>query len=198
MERRCYHSFDFPTDDTVLDMKDEYMFGDILVCPVTEPSATSRKVYLPKGATWIDYWTGKSYQGGQWIESGCAITSSKEVESKGGAIPLFVRAGSIITTTEAAEYSDAQKGKPVTITIYPGDDATFQLYEDEGDNYNYEQGQCTIIPLSWNNGTRTLTIGKRQGSYSGMQAKCTFHITLPDGTRKSVTYNGKKTNIHVK
>ena len=179
-------SFDYATDANVLDIKDEYMFGDFLVCPVTHPlsETTVRKVYLPKGDTWKDYWTGRQYDGGQWIDC----------QSEIGTIPLFVRSGSIIPTTEVAEYSDAQFGKPVTINIHPGKDAQFSLYEDEGDNYNYEHGAYTIIPLSWNESRHTLTIGKREGSYDGMLKSRTFIVGTPEG-KKTVTYKGKKLSV---
>lgn len=177
-------AFDFSADDNVLDLKDEYMFGDYLVCPVTQPGATTRKVYLPKGTQWIDYWTNKSYDGGQWLDADCALPR----------LPLFVRAGSIITTTEVAEYSAAQIGKPVTINVYPGKDAVFTLYEDEGDNYNYEQGAYSTIPLTWNDATSTLIIGSRTGSFPGMQTKRTFIVKTPKG-EKRVKYTGKKVKL---
>lgn len=179
-------AFDFADDDAVLDIKDEYMLGDYLVCPVTDPGVTSRKVYLPKGIRWIDYWTGETLEGGRWIEAKTDIQS----------MPLYVKAGSIVPTTEVAEYSDAQFGKPVTINIYPGADAEFTLYEDEGDNYNHEKGKYTKISLVWNDAKQQLTVGKRQGEYDGMLVNRTFILKTPKG-EKTFKYNGKKTNIKI-
>lgn len=180
-------AFDFPEDTTVLDMKDEYMFGDFLVCPVTSPikETATRKVYLPKGSKWIDYWTGKAEEGGKWIDCKSEIST----------IPLFVKAGSIIPTTEVAEYTAAQVGKPVTINIYPGADCEFSIYEDEGDNYNYEKGAFSTIPMTWNDKKNTLTIGQRQGSFDGMLNTRTFIVKTPKG-EKTVTYKGQKTTIN--
>lgn len=179
-------AFDFANDDNVLDIKDEYMFGDFLVCPVTHPmkETTSRRVYLPKDTQWIDYWTGKQYEGGQWID--CSVSIS--------TMPLFVKAGSVIPTTEVAEYTDAQIGKPVTINIYPGNDADFTLYEDEGDKYNFEKGAYSMIPMSWNDTKQTLTIGQRNGSFPGMLQSRTFIVNTPKG-QKTVTYKGKKITV---
>ena len=179
-------AFDFPEDDNVLDMKDEYMFGDFLVCPVTQPikESATRKVYLPKGAQWIDYWTGKTEEGGKWIECKSEIST----------LPLYVKAGSIIPTTEVAEYAAAQTGKPVTINIYPGADCDFTIYEDEGDNYNYEKGAFASIPLSWNDKKNTLIIDQRQGSFDGMLNTRTFIVKTPKGEKK-ITYKGQKTTI---
>lgn len=179
-------AFDFPEDDAVLDMKDEYMFGDFLVCPVTHPikESATRKVYLPKGALWIDYWTGKQEEGGKWIDCQSEIST----------LPLFVKAGSIIPTTEVAEYTNAQIGKPITINVYPGADCGFTIYEDEGDNYNYEKGAFSTIPLSWNDKKNTLTIGQREGSYEGMAAQSTIIVKTPKG-EKTITYKGKKVSV---
>lgn len=179
-------AFDFPEDDAVLDMKDEYMFGDFLVCPVTHPikESATRKVYLPKGALWINYWTGKQEEGGKWIDCQSEIST----------LPLFVKAGSIIPTTEVAEYTNAQIGKPITINVYPGADCEFTIYEDEGDNYNYEKGAFSTIPLSWNDKKNTLTIGQREGSYEGMLSEQTIIVKTPKG-EKTITYKGKKVSV---
>ena len=172
-------AFDFAQDAEVLDLKDEYLFGDLLVCPVTDPGVSSRRVYLPSGTSWIDYWTGNVCEGGRWIEADAPI----------GQLPLYVRAGSIIPTTAVAEYTTAQVGQPITLQIYPGRDASFTLYDDEGDSYRYEQGEYATIELQWNDRARTLSIGERHGSYRGMPSECTFVVKTPMGD-KTVVYRG--------
>ncbi len=177
-------AFDFVEDEEVLDIKDEYMFGDYLVCPVTDPGVLTRKVYLPKGARWIDYWAGETLEGGQWIDAKTDIQQ----------MPLFVKSGCIVPTTEVAEYAAAQVGKPVTINIYPGADAEFSLYEDEGDNYNYEKSKSSSIKLSWNDAKRTLSISDREGEFDGMLQKRTFIVKTPNKT-KTIKYKGRKTIV---
>lgn len=178
-------AFDFAQDAQVHDIKDQFMLGaSLLVCPVTQPQATTRSVYLPAGTDWYDYWTGERLAGGQTREASAPLER----------IPLYVRAGSILPTTEVAEYTEAQIGRPITLTIYPGATTTFTLYEDEGDNYNYEQGAYALIPLQWDDARATLTIGARKGSYAGMPRARTFIIKTPTGTQ-SLTYTGKKTQI---
>lgn len=174
-------AFDFADDEQVLDIKDEYMFGDYLVCPVTDAKATTRKVYLPKGTSWYDYWTGVKVDGGQWVNASCPIDK----------LPVFVKAGAIIPTTEVAEYTDAQVGKPITVNVYPGADAEFTLYEDEGDNYNFENGKCSTIDISWHESTKTITIYAPKGEFDGMQIKRTFIVKTPNGMKK-INYKGKK------
>jgi alpha-D-xyloside xylohydrolase len=81
------------------------------------------------------------------------------------------------------------------LRVYPGADASFLLYEDEGDNYNYERGQYATIGMTWDNRQHTLTIGKRQGNYPGMLQQRRFVVVLPDGTRQTVEYRGTSVNV---
>jgi len=91
-------------------------------------------------------------------------------------MPLYVRAGSIIPMGPFLQYSSEKQADPIELRIYTGADVVFNLYEDEGDSYNYEKGVYSIIPVSWNEKNATLTIGKRQGEYPGMLKERTFRI----------------------
>ena len=191
-------AFDFAKDPQVLDLKDEYMFGPaLLVCPVTAPSdspkgegqshagVVMRKTYLPQDTKWYDYWTNTTYQGGQWIDAAAPINQ----------LPLFVRAGSIIPMGPDVQYDGEKSWQSLNVRVYPGADGSFTLYEDEGDNYNYETHLYTEIPFQWSEATRTLTIGKRTGHFPGYIANRTFVISLPDGTTKSVKYSGSEKKV---
>jgi alpha-D-xyloside xylohydrolase len=157
--------FDYPDDSQVFDIKDQFLFGPaFLVNPVTSAGATSRKVYLPAG-TWYDFWTGSTTAGG----------TSATVDAPLSLIPLFVKAGSIVPMGPAIQYA-TESIDPLEIRIYKGGNATFTLYEDEGDSYDYESGQYAQIPLTWNEQTQALTIGARTGSYTGMPASRTFNV----------------------
>ena len=179
-------AFDFAMDAEALDIKDEYMYGSVLVCPVTEEGATERRVYLPSDGTtmWVDFCTGEVYSGGQWIMADAPLNR----------LPLFVRGGSLIPTTEVAQHTEAQCNLPITINVYPSADAAFTLYDDEGDSYRYEQGAYATIDLRWDDARRTLHIGKRQGSYEGMPAERTFIIRTPWGD-KNIKYKGKAVKV---
>lgn len=180
-------AFDFPGDDNVLDIKDEYMFGDILVCPVTSPGVSSRSVYLPTDGTteWIDFWTGRRYGGGATIDAPAPVDR----------IPLFVRNGSIIPTAEdPVEYTAALKGKPVTLTVFPGNDSEFTFYDDAGDGYGFESGESVMIPVSWNDRDKVLTIGDSTGTYPGAPDHREFIIQTPDSLHQ-MTYSGKKLTV---
>jgi alpha-D-xyloside xylohydrolase len=176
---------DFPKDKKVWNINDEYMFGkSLLVCPVTQP-AKSEEVYLPESADWYDFWTNEKLTGGR--------TLSKETPLN--IIPLYVKAGSLIPWGHDVQYATEKNWDNLEIRIYPGADGTFTLYEDENDNYNYEKGAFSTITFQWDDRKRTLTIDNRKGNFAGMLGTRKFIFTLPDGTKKTVDYNGKPFNI---
>lgn len=157
---------DFRDDPKVFSIPDQFIFGPgIMVNPVTKQAAVSRTVYLPARRAWIDFWTGKSLAGGQRIEASAPLE----------IIPLFVQAGSIIPMAPPME-SAMEKDDPIELRVYPGASGSFNLYEDEGDNYDYEKGMYEIIPFKWDDPSGELTIGNEQGDYPGMMKARTFHV----------------------
>ena len=185
----------FPNDPNTFDITDQFMFGpSILVCPVTKPMyyesgsvplsdvKKTRTVYLPAGCGWYDFFEGTYYQGGQTIEADAPIDK----------IPLFVKAGSIIPMGPALMYPAEDLHPSLTLRIYPGCDADFSLYDDEGDSYRYEQGAYTITPLNWDDHSKTLTIGKRQGSFAGMNETQQYHIQFLKRETTITTQNGEE------
>lgn len=152
--------FDFPHDKKALEVKYEYMFGpSLLVAPVLHPGARSVSVYLPECEEgWMDFWTGKPSAGG----------TSVEVPVNLEKIPLFVRRGSILPLCETKEHVNDKADGAWEIRIYPGADAEYTIYEDEGDNYNYEKGAYSTFKLKWNDKANQLTIEERKGSFDGL------------------------------
>ena len=160
---------DFPGDPAAWNVPDEYMFGPaFLVAPVTEAKATSRRVYLPAGVNWVNFWTAESEAGGQ------GITAAAPLET----LPLFVRAGSIVPLGPDVQFAMEKPADPIELRIYPGADGSFNLYEDEGDGYRYEKGVYATVPITWEDKTRKLTIGARQGQFPGMLKMRTFRVIL--------------------
>jgi alpha-D-xyloside xylohydrolase len=133
-----------------------------------EDRVQTRPVYLPEGRTWIDFWTGKPTAGGQTINANAPIDK----------IPLLVPAGSIIPMGSPIQYASENPGAPIELRVYPGSDASFTLYEDENDTYNYEKGVYSTICIDWNDSMRELTIGARKGSYPGMPAQREFQVVI--------------------
>jgi alpha-D-xyloside xylohydrolase len=158
---------DFQRDAKVYNIADQYMFGPaIMANPVIGAGAKSRRVYLPEGSLWYDFWTGQSHTGGQTIEATAPIET----------MPLFVRAGSIIPYGPAVQYADEKPAEAIELRIYPGANGEFTLYEDEGDNYNYEKGDYATVSIRWDDQKRQLTIGDRKGKFPGMVKERTFRI----------------------
>ena len=138
---------DFPDDPKVADLRDEYMFGPaFLVAPVSEQGATSRKVYLPAGSDWYNYWTNERLKGGQTITVAAPIDT----------LPLFVRAGSIVPLG-AAILSTQQPQAIASVRVYPGADGNFTLFSDDGATYAYEKGAGSITKLHWDDASHNLT-----------------------------------------
>jgi len=192
---------DFPNDKNVYNIQDQFMFGnEFLICPITYPSTKSRIVYLPdtKGG-WYNFWTGERYS------SKISITANAPIN----IIPIFVRSGSIIPMGPFIQYAMQSKGDTVELRIYPGTDGKFNLYEDEGDNFNYQQGKFSLIPLEWNDKNKTLIIGDRIGEYDGMIKNKLFLIYVVDKNNgvgieqnkkpdKIIYYSGKKISTKFK
>lgn len=210
---------DFVNDKKVWDMNDKYMFGkSILVAPIVKAQYTPEKIvkvneetgwdkkeatgaegqsavdftakkstniYLPAGTVWYDYWTNEKHNGGQ------EITRETTID----LIPLYIRAGSIIPIGPKVQYATEKAWDNLEVRVYSGANGSFTLYEDEFDNYNYENGAYTEIPMNWNDNSKTLTIGARKGSYNGMIQNRKFNVVLQDGTSKTVDYNGKKISV---
>ncbi|WP_329741356.1 TIM-barrel domain-containing protein [Dyella sp. A6] len=163
---------DFPHDAKVRDINDEYLFGpSFLVAPVTTYKATSRKVYLPAGTQWYDFNSGRELAGGQTVDAAAPLDR----------MPLFVRAGAIIPTGPAIQYTGEKPDAPITLLVYTGADGHFSLYEDAGTTYGYEQGHYSRVPFSYDNATDTLTIGARQGDGTGAPATREFIVRRIDG-----------------
>ncbi len=188
---------EFSSDAGARAVSDQFMFGSaLLINPVTTEGAKQRTVYLPAGSSWIDFWTGKRANGGQ------SITAEAPLER----IPIYVRAGSIVPYGPLVE-SAAGKADPIDLRVYAGANADFTLYEDEGDNYNYEHGTRSLIPIHWDDKSSTLTIGAREGSFPGMLEHRTFRVVVvregkgtgiasssePDA---EVAYDGKSASVH--
>ncbi len=158
---------DYRTDINVKNIDNQFMFGpSIMVNPVTSAGISKRMVYLPAG-TWFDFWTGKQWAGSQTLNSDAPLDK----------IPLYVKAGSVLPLGPDITYA-TQSVDPLEIRVYKGANGTFTLYEDEGDNYNYEKNQYSEIPFTYDEATKSLIIGARKGSFKNMLAERTFKIVF--------------------
>ncbi len=207
---------DYAADKKASRLNDEYLFGrNLLVKPVTDPlytwkdsekkghaiypdvrkAAAPVSVYLPEGNKWYDFWNNAQYEGGQDVQRLCPIN----------IMPVYVKAGTILPFGPEVQYSSEKPWDDLEIRVYPGANGEFTLYEDEGDNYNYEKGKFSQIKFSWDEAHRILTISPRKGSFKGMLQNRKFRIVLvgadsgvgnqPMKADKTVEYTGKAVEV---
>jgi alpha-D-xyloside xylohydrolase len=175
---------DYTDDQNVYNIDDQFMFGGgLMACPVYEYEARSREVYFPENKGWYDFYTGEFVEGGQ----------TKEVDAPYEHMPMYAPAGAIITAGPEIQYTTEKKPELITVYVYTGDNGEFKLYEDENTNYNYEEGKFSIIPFTYNNQNKTLTIGNREGSFNEMLEERQFEVVFvsPD---KTVGFNPDAVN----
>ena len=187
---------DFGKDTQVNNIGDQYMFGpSVMACPVYEYGARKRNVYFPATTGWYDFYSGKHLAGGQLLS----------VEAPYERMPLYVREGAIVPFGPDMQYTTEKQPVNIKIYVYAGKNGSFTLYEDEGVNYNYEKGKYSMIPFIYNDATRSLIIGTREGSFDGMLNKRTFEVVFVNKTNavgiekeikgKTVSYEGSEIMI---
>ncbi len=198
-------SFSFPEDARTHDLKTQFMVGDeLMIAPVLKPmlygrgstpikdAAETVDVYLPKNSAWIDFWTGRPLSGGQTVKVDAPLSRS----------PLLVKAGAILPLGPRVQHSGEALSAPLELRVYPGADASYLLYEDAGEGWGYQMGEHSVIPTTWNDKRRELTIGAIRGGFPGMLKEREFRIVLvtpesglglePSPKPATVRYDGRK------
>jgi alpha-glucosidase/alpha-D-xyloside xylohydrolase len=174
----------YPDDAVAIARDDTYLWGrDILVAPVVEQGASSRKIYLPRG-DWYDFWTGKLMEGGKEI--------SREVDLE--TMPLYVRAGTVLPLGPVKQYAYEKVDQPLTISIYPGADGSFLLYEDDGVSFNYRKGEWLGVQMEWNNARHVLKLRLANGSQMLPPLRRAFDVKLGESTRP-VVFEGRPVEV---
>ncbi len=184
---------DFQNDKKVYNIADQYMFGpSLMICPVTKYQATNREVYLPGNMRWYDFYTNQQYNGGTTITADAPIDK----------IPVYIKAGSIIPMGPEMEYVYQKETDTIDLYVYPGEDAQFTYYMDEGDNYNYEEGQYTTIPIQWIDAEQKITIKDRKGSFEEMKENLVFNVVLIEKEKTyqkgTISYDGKEKTMTIR
>jgi alpha-D-xyloside xylohydrolase len=203
-------AFAFPEDAKTHDLKTQFMVGDeLMVAPVLTPmlygpeskpvtdAAKTVDVYLPKNSSWIDFWSGRPQSGGQTIKADAPLSH----------IPLFVKAGSILPLGPRVQHSGEKPAAPIELRVYPGADGSYQFYEDAGEGWDYEKGGFSVIPITWDDKNRTLTIGDLRGRFPGMNVNRVFKVAMvapdqatglePAAKATEVRYNGRAVSVRL-
>ena len=175
-------AMDFAEDERVREIGNQWMFGpSLMACPVGAYQCYRRQVYLPKPCGWYDLFTGRHYRGGTEIEA----------EAPYSRIPVFVPEGAILPVGPEMEWSDEKQPEEMTLYVFAGANGKFELYEDEGTNYNYEKGAFSTIGISYDDRRGVLTIGARKGQFAGMLQHRTFHVVwVGDGVKPRQEHEG--------
>jgi alpha-glucosidase (family GH31 glycosyl hydrolase) len=174
----------YPGDAAAVARGDQYLWGrDILVAPVVERGATQRTLYLPPGA-WYDFWTNEKHDGGR------EITRTVDLET----IPLYVRAGAIVPMGPLKQYTAEKVDAPLDITVYPGADGSFLLYEDDGSSFDYRKGEWMGIQMAWNDARKVLSLQLAPHSKMLPPAKRDIRIKLGEAA-KSAVFEGRKLEV---
>lgn len=162
---------DFNGDSCVYDIKDQWMFGpSLMACPVGYYQMRSRKVYLPRQRGWYDLYTGRHYAGGQTVMAAAPLER----------MPVFVPEGAILPMGPAMEWSDERPADTLNLYVYTGHDASFNLFENEGTNYNYESGKYATIMMKWDERRQQLTFLPLKGTFTGMLHRRFFNVIFID------------------
>lgn len=190
----------FPEDKHLRQVEDQMLLGDtLLVKPITRPMGYLphsvpienpdewENVYLPAGHDWYDLNTGEYFTGGQTIRTHAPLDT----------MPIFVRAGSILPWGGDVQHTSELSHAPMEVIIFPGKDAAFTLYDDAGDGYGYEKGECIQLSFTWDDQRRQLTIGTLQGAYPSMPEERTFRIRLINEAPVEIHYTGQEITLRL-
>lgn len=148
----AYH---YPNDKNTWGIKDQLFFGEsIMVGFVTDYKAREKEMYFPEGE-WYNFWTSEKIEGGKTIN----------VKAELDETPMFVKAGTVLPKGPKIQYANERTEKPTSIVVYPGKDAEYRMYLDDGASYNYEKGTYSEIVFSYSEKDRSLTVKKGNGDY---------------------------------
>lgn len=178
---------EYPADPNTFNLSDQFLLGtDLLICPVYQPGATKRMVYLPAGE-WVDFWTGARNAGGQYIVADAPLDR----------MPLFVRAGAIIPMENAVNHTGERDGKELFVHAYAGNDGRFDLYEDAGEGFGYVQGESaqTTMTLQQTAAGVTLVLDDPRGGFQPPREQVTVHLYIEEGVAaQAVAAGGVRVN----
>jgi alpha-glucosidase/alpha-D-xyloside xylohydrolase len=174
-------------DSTAVARGDQYLWGrDLLVSPVVEKGATTRRLYLPRG-TWYDFWTNERLDGGREIARDVDLST----------MPLHVRAGAVLPMSPVKQYTDEPTSEPMTLVVYPGADGESAWYDDDGKSFGYQRGDWTRVLMSWHDSSRRLSLRLAPGS-KPLSSPRRIDVHVAGSARvTSVTFAGRPMDVRL-
>lgn len=185
-----------PDREEAYQVPNEYYFGsELLVSPITEkqdPEVRAAKVttWLPEGM-WVDFFTGMVYQGGRMIDLWRGVED----------MPVLMKAGAIVPMKDMADYdSSTDNPKAMEVRVFPAEDGTFTLWEDQGDTPVDKEENWVATQLTFTGGEEdTFTIGKALGNVSVIPESRSWKVVFM-GVEKAcckVTADGEEVAVKV-
>jgi alpha-glucosidase/alpha-D-xyloside xylohydrolase len=182
----------YPGDPEAVKLGSEYLWGrDLLVAPVVEKGAKSRRLYLPAGA-WYDFWTGERVAGGRFIERAVDL----------GTMPIYARAGAIVPLDPVRQYTGEVVAEPAMLRVYTGADGSFTLYDDDGESLGYRDGsdpRTVWIRLLWDDAARRLTLepDPRMKTWPGGARVFTVEAAGGEAKEKRIEFRGARVAVEL-
>lgn len=180
---------EYPEQEGAYDFRHQFLLGkELLIAPISEPGLgrpVMKQIYLPAGEQWIDWFTGKIYDGGQVIAYECPLER----------MPIFVKAGTILPRAPEMDYSDQRPTDPLTLDIFAGKPASFRLYEDDGISLAFRKDEYAWTQFGYEPsaaGEHTITIGETQGRYQDQPEKRAYRIRVHGLLRPAVIRLGSQ------
>lgn len=178
----------YPDDPAAVSRGDQFLWGrDLLVSPVVEKGATSRRLYLPRGA-WFDFWTEARLEGGREIDRVVDLET----------MPLHVRAGTVLPLGPVKQFVDQTVDAPLTLLIYPGADGSSSIYEDDGRSFDYQKGDAMRIEMAWRDRDRRLTLRLAEGTRMRAPASRTMRVRVAGAQDvRDVVFRGRPMEVRL-
>jgi alpha-glucosidase/alpha-D-xyloside xylohydrolase len=175
-------------DPTAVGRGDEYLWGrDILVAPVVEKGATSRRLYLPRGR-WFDFWKEEVVDGGREIDRSVDLATT----------PLYVRAGAVVPMDPVRQYTDEPVTDPTTLVVYPGADGGSAWYEDDGKSFAHRRGDAMRMIMTWRDASRRLSLRLVPGYKLRSASPRRINIRLAGSSAtKTIEFTGRPLDAHL-
>jgi alpha-glucosidase (family GH31 glycosyl hydrolase) len=166
---------EYPWQEGAYEFRQQYLLGkELLVAPITDPGfgePVLKRVYLPDGEKWFDWFTGKIFDGGQTLAYECPLDR----------MPLFVNAGAILPLAPAMDHSDQRPLDSLTLEVFAGKSGSFRLYEDDGASLDYRNNQYAWTEFRYNisdSGEHSVIIGATQGEYASQPKMRAYVIRI--------------------